>query len=57
MGMVRFGGFSEKNGIGHDHVPGNKKARRLAGGHSMIGLLFDQSRHRAASVGTRHHQR
>jgi len=34
-----------------------KKARRLAGGQSMIDWLFDQSRHRAASVAPRHQKR
>jgi hypothetical protein len=37
--------------------PENKKARRLAGGQSMIGLLIDQSRHRAARVQSRHQLR
>jgi hypothetical protein len=33
------------------------KSPPVAGGHSMIGLLVDQSRHRAARVAPRHHQR
>jgi len=37
--------------------PGNKKSPPVAGGQSMIGMLVDQSRHRAASVASRHHQR
>jgi hypothetical protein len=31
-----------------------QKARRMAGGQSMIGCLVDQSRHRAACVQFRH---
>jgi hypothetical protein len=34
-----------------------KKARRLAGGQSMIVWLVDQSRHRAATVRLRHQKR
>jgi hypothetical protein len=37
--------------------PGNKKARRMAGGQSMIVWLVDQSRHRAANVQSRHQRR
>jgi hypothetical protein len=37
--------------------PENKKTRRMAGGQSMIVWLVDQSRHRAASVQSRHHHR
>jgi len=34
-----------------------QKSPPLAGGQSMIGLLVDQSRHRAARVDERHQKR
>jgi hypothetical protein len=38
-------------------VTWKQKSPPVAGGQSMIGMLVDQSRHRAAKVASRHHQR
>jgi hypothetical protein len=40
----------------HDAYLETKKARRMAGGQSMIVGLVDQSRHRAANARPRHHR-